>query len=668
MKKWYFFMLALCLLVIVAGCNKDEPTPDGRLSEYIKLWNDQKFGKMYDYLSTEAKDNISKEDFVTRYEKVYSDLEISDLKVTYTKPSEEEDFDKVEKVEIPFAVKMNSLAGEISFEQDASLKKEAKDEEENWYLDWNTSYIFAELGEEDKISLKTVAAKRGSIVDVNENPLATNGLIYEIGLVPEEMGDNPDSVISELASLLDIQKETIEKELNADWVQPSYFVPIKNVATGDQEYLDTLFALKGVQKQNTEGRVYPYGESTAHLIGYVGSITAEELEENKDKGYSSSDVIGKRGLEQVFEERLKGTNGEQIIINKADGTVVTLAEKVVQNGENVKLTINADLQKEIFDSMGGEAGTAAAINPTTGETLALVSSPSYDPNKMIVGLTTSEKEAYDNNTLDPFTNRFKNKYAPGSVMKPLVAAAALTEGVITPEQERNITTKQWQKDSSWGGYFVTRVHSSSEPVNLANALLYSDNIYFAQTALDLGKDKFVTEMKKFGFEEEFNYSYPIETSTFGELNTDVLLADSGYGQGQVEMSVIHLATAYTPFVTGGNLIKPVLLDSEEKGQIWKDGIMDSTVANTISSDLEQVIENPSGTAHAGKIEGKTFAGKTGTAELKEKQDEKGVENGWYVTYDVNNKDILIAMMIEGVQNKRGSSHVVEKVKTVLETE
>ncbi|MER2061149.1 MAG: penicillin-binding transpeptidase domain-containing protein, partial [Niallia sp.] len=99
----------------------------------------------------------------------------------------------------------------------------------------------------------------------------------------------------------------------------------------------------------------------------------------------------------------------------------------------------------------------------------------FDPNKMIVGLTTSEKEAYDNNKLDPFTNRFKNKYAPGSVMKPLVAAAALTEGVITPEQERKITTKQWQKDKSWGGYFITRVHSSSAPVNLADALLYSDN-------------------------------------------------------------------------------------------------------------------------------------------------------------------------------------------------
>jgi penicillin-binding protein 3 len=666
MKKRWMLLLILILVAVATGCNKNEPTPDERLSQYIKLWNDQKFKEMYAFLSTKAKENISEDDFVSRYEKIYKDLDINDLEITYTKPSEDEKFDKAEQAEIPFSVKMNSMAGEISFDNDATLVKEEREKDENWYINWDTTFIFSELGPDDKISVNTIQAERGSIVDTNENPLAMNGVIYEIGLVPEQMGDNPDTVINELAKLLDIKKETIQKALDADWVQPSFFVPIKKVATGDSAYLEKLFALPGVQKQDTKGRIYPFGESAAHLIGYIGSITAEELEEKEGKGYSSTDVIGKRGLEQVLEDRLKGSNGEQILIKKADGSTVTLAEKEVQNGENIKLTINADLQKEIYEKMDGEAGAAAAINPSTGETLALVSSPAFDPNKMIVGLTTSEKEAYDNNKLDPFTNRFKNNYAPGSVMKPLVAAAALTEGVITPEQERKITTKQWQKDKSWGGYYITRVHSSSAPVNLADALLYSDNIYFAQTALDLGKEKFASELKKFGFEETFPYAYPIETSTFGTLDTEQLLADSGYGQGHVEMSVIHLATAYTPFVTGGNLMTPVLLDSEEKSKVWKEKIMDESVAKTISDDLQQVIENPNGTARAGKISGKTFAGKTGTAELKEKQGEKGTENGWYVTYDKDNKDLLIAMMMEGVQDKGSSGYVVKKVKEIIE--
>ena len=659
-------LLMLILMITAVGCNKNVPTPDERLSKFINLWQDQKFSEMYGYLSKEAKQSITKKDFVSRYEKLYSDLEINDIKVSYKKPSDKEDFKKKDKASISFSASMNSAAGEIAFDKDAALVKEEKDKKENWYLNWDTTYIFSDLEKDDKVSIKTIKAERGDIVDKKEKPLATNGTIYEVGLVPEQMGDDKNAAIEQVAKLLDIQQETVEKALQADWVQPSYFVPIKKVAKDDQKLLDKLFAIPGVQKQDTTGRIYPFGEAGAHLIGYVGNITAEELEEQKGKGYSSTDVIGKRGLEQVYEEQLKGKNGVEITIAKADGSNVVLAEKPVENGQDIKLTVDADLQKEIYEKMDGEAGTAAAIDPTTGETLALVSSPAYDPNKMVVGLTTKERQNYNDNKLEPFTNRFKLTYAPGSVLKPIVAAGALTEKVITPEETRSITAKSWQKDKSWGSYYVTRVHSSAQPVNLATALLYSDNIYFAQTALDLGKDKYTNEMKKFGFEEELSYPYPIEKSSIGKLDTDIQLADSGYGQGQVEMSVLHLAAAYSPFLNEGNLIKPILLSTEEKGQVWKKNIISSSTAKTISDDLQQVIESPNGTAHAGEIAGKTLAGKTGTAELKAKQGEKGTENGWYVAYDKKNKDLLIAMMIEGVQDKGGSSHVVKKVRKIIE--
>jgi len=659
-------LLMLILMITAVGCNKNVPTPDERLSKFINLWQDQKFSEMYAYLSKEAKQSITKKDFVSRYEKLYSDLEINDIKVSYKKPSDKEDFKKKDKASISFSASMNSAAGEIAFDKDAALVKEEKDKKENWYLNWDTTYIFSDLEKDDKVSIKTIKAERGDIVDKKEKPLATNGTIYEVGLVPEQMGDGKNAAIEQVAKLLDIKQETVEKALQADWVQPSYFVPIKKVAKDDQKLLDKLFAIPGVQKQDTTGRIYPFGEAGAHLIGYVGNITAEELEEQKGKGYSSTDVIGKRGLEQVYEEQLKGKNGVEITIAKADGSNVVLAEKPVENGQDIKLTVDADLQKEIYEKMDGEAGTAAAIDPMTGETLALVSSPAYDPNKMVVGLTTKERQNYNDNKLETFTNRFKLTYAPGSVLKPIVAAGALTEKVITPEETRSITAKSWQKDKSWGSYYVTRVHSSAQPVNLATALLYSDNIYFAQTALDLGKDKYTNEMKKFGFEEELSYPYPIEKSSIGKLDTDIQLADSGYGQGQVEMSVLHLAAAYSPFLNEGNLIKPILLSTEEKGQVWRKNIISSSTAKIISDDLQQVIESPNGTAHAGEIAGKTLAGKTGTAELKAKQGEKGTENGWYVAYDKKNKDLLIAMMIEGVQDKGGSSHVVKKVKKIIE--
>ena len=659
-------LLMLILMITAVGCNKNVPTPDERLSKFINLWQDQKFSEMYGYLSKEAKQSITKKDFVSRYEKLYSDLEINDIKVSYKKPSDKEDFKKKDKASISFSASMNSAAGEIAFDKDAALVKEEKDKKENWYLNWDTTYIFSDLEKDDKVSIKTIKAERGDIVDKKEKPLATNGTIYEVGLVPEQMGDDKNAAIEQVAKLLDIKQETVEKALQADWVQPSYFVPIKKVAKDDQKLLDKLFAIPGVQKQDTTGRIYPFGEAGAHLIGYVGNITAEELEKQKGKGYSSTDVIGKRGLEQVYEEQLKGKNGVEITIAKADGSNVVLAEKPVENGQDIKLTVDADLQKEIYEKMDGEAGTAAAIDPMTGETLALVSSPAYDPNKMVVGLTTKERQNYNDNKLETFTNRFKLTYAPGSVLKPIVAAGALTEKVITPEETRSITAKSWQKDKSWGSYYVTRVHSSAQPVNLATALLYSDNIYFAQTALDLGKDKYTNEMKKFGFEEELSYPYPIEKSSIGKLDTDIQLADSGYGQGQVEMSVLHLAAAYSPFLNEGNLIKPILLSTEEKGQVWRKNIISSSTAKIISDDLQQVIESPNGTAHAGEIAGKTLAGKTGTAELKAKQGEKGTENGWYVAYDKKNKDFLIAMMIEGVQDKGGSSHVVKKVRKIIE--
>lgn len=249
-----------------------------------------------------------------------------------------------------------------------------------------------------------------------------------------------------------------------------------------------MFALKGVLKQDVKGRVYPMGESAAHLIGYVGQITADEMKERE--GYSSTDIIGKRGLEQVLEERLKGSNGIKIGIKKKDGSEVVLSEKPVENGENVQLTIDMNLQKSLYTELGGKPGTAAAIDPVTGNTLALVSSPSFDPNQASLGFTADEWKAMEGNKDMPLLTRFKQTYAPGSVMKPLTGAVGLTEGTLTLDETINVKGLQWQKDSSWGGYKVTRVKDPGGPVNFEKAMMYSDNIYFAQQALELGNEKF----------------------------------------------------------------------------------------------------------------------------------------------------------------------------------
>lgn len=647
------------VVLIAAGCSK-EPTPEDRFEAYIKLWNQQKFDQMYDYLTDGSKEVISKEDFTNRYQKIYDDLQISDLKITFKKPKEDEQA-KEETASYTFSAKMNSIGGEIEFTHKAKLKKEERDKKNNWYVDWNTTYIFPELKDGDKIGLSYTTPKRGEIFDRNDNGLAVNGQVYEVGVVPGKLEGQKAPVIEQLSNLLKMTPEQIEKAISASWVKPDLFVPLKKVAIDDTERVAQLVTLEPVQTKKVEARIYPYKEAAAHLIGYVGSITAEELEKLKDKGYTSTDVIGKRGLEEVYDEQLRGKSGTKITIKKPDGNSVVLAERPVEDGQNVKLTIDANLQERIFTELNGEAGASAAINPTTGETLALVSSPSFDPNQAALGFSGDEWKALEENPLKPLTTRFNKSYAPGSVLKPITAAIGLENGAITTDKAVEISGLKWQKSASWGGYFVTRVHEAS-PVNLEKALVFSDNIYFAQTALALGKDAFATGLKKFGFDKELEYPFPLEKSTIGDMGKEIGLADSGYGQGQIQMSIVHLLETYTPFVNGGNMIQPTLVEGAEKNQ---EQVVSAEIASTISPMLRKVVGDANGTAHAAEMADYPLAGKTGTAEIKQKQGEKGTENGWFIVYNANQPDLMIAMMVENVLGRGGSSIPVNKVKNII---
>lgn len=654
--------LFLLFVVVLASCSK-EPTPDERLSEYIALWNQQKFAKMYDYLSTDAKEDITKQKFTTRYQKIYDDLQIKDLKINFKKPKEDKQGEK-EQAQYSFTANMNSIAGPIKFTQKATLKAEERDKKKNWYVDWNTEYIFPELKEGDTIGLSTTAPKRGEILDRDGNGLAVNGQVYEVGVVA---GKVDDAILGQLAPLLKMTPEQITKALGASWVKPGLFVPLKKVSMDDQERVAQLVALEPVQTRKVGARVYPYGQAAAQLVGYVGSITADELEKRKDKGYTSQDVIGKRGLEQVLDEQLKGTSGVKVVIKKkAEGAEdVVLAEKPVEDGKDVKLTIDANLQSSVFAEMAGEAGTSAALNPLTGETLALVSSPSFDPNQAMLGFSADEWKALQDDAKKPLSTRFKQAYAPGSVMKPLTAAVGLTSGSINPGEAVPILGKQWQKDKSWGGYFVTRVHDDASSVNLEKALVLSDNIYFAQAALKIGKTGFVDGLKKFGFDEELPYAFPLEKSVTGTLGNDIALADSGYGQGEVQMSIVHLLSTYTPFVNGGNMIKPVLLADEPQKQVLKEAVVSADHAALIAADLRKIVSDPGGTAHSVEIPGIPLAGKTGTAEIKQKQGVAGVENGWFIAYNADSPNIIVAMMVENVLGRGGSLVPAKLVKNVF---
>jgi penicillin-binding protein 3 len=666
LKQFYKIMLlALFCFTILAACS-EPPQPEDALQKYLVSWQKQDFKKMYEMLDSESQKQITKESFVKRYKDIYGGIEGKNLAVKM-KNSRKKNKEESEKASLSYSFKMDTLAGPIEYTNEINMKLVKNDESEDWKVVWNTSHIFPEMEEGDTISASTISPKRGAILDREGNPLAFNGTAYEVTIVPQELPEDQSKTIRPLAKILGMTPEEIQEKLDQPWVKPHYGVPIKKMETDNPKIHDAV-ALEGVKSPKKEARIYPLKEAAAHLTGYIGPVNAEELEKLKGKGYTAQDWIGKAGLEQVYEEQLRGAAGGIIkILNKEKEEKAVLAEKEVVNGKDVKTTINSNVQRSIYSQLKGDVGTSSAIHPKTGEVLALVNSPSYNPNEYTLGISDETRNKWTNDPKKPKMNRFKYTYAPGSALKPLTAAIGLENGTLNPNDVMKVSGKTWKKDESWGNYHVTRV-SAVPSVNLEKALIYSDNIYFAQAALELGKEHFVSGLKKFGFGEEIPVSFPFEASTIGEEGmTEIQLADSGYGQGKIQISALHMGIAYTPFLNEGNLVAPKLNLAKSDPAIWKENVISPGTAKILREDLTKVVTSPNGTAHEAYIPNLPLAGKTGTAELKKsKEDKDGMELGWFVAYNTEDPSLLVTMMIEDVKGRGGSHYLVPKVKKVFE--
>ena len=223
----------------------------------------------------------------------------------------------------------------------------------------------------------------------------------------------------------------------------------------------------------------------------------------------------------------------------------------------------------------------------------------------------------------------------------------------------------WQKDSSWGNYMVTTLTPCDEPANMQNALMRSDNIYFAKAALKIGYDGFMEGLNELGFNEDISFELSTSKSTYdtdGKIDDEVQLADSGYGQGQILVNPIHMASIYSAFVNNGNMIKPTIIYEENKQpEYLKENAISEEAANTIKEDLIQVVENPNGTAHDAKIDGLTIGAKTGTAELKASKDEEGEVIGWFNAFTADEtaaKQLVVVSMVEDANSVGGSHYLI----------
>jgi penicillin-binding protein 3 len=666
MKKWGIISIFLIVIVVLAACSKKE-TPEDRLSAYVNLWNDAEFTKMYDkYVSEASKDAFGSSEYIDRTTKLYKDLTITDVKIVFTKPDEDKNYKSEDRPEFPVQITMETVAGPVAFEKKVMMTYGKSGEDENWFVEWDPSFILPDLTVADKVGVSKITSKRGEIFDRNGLSLAINGNGYEAGIVPEKFNEEVDA--EKLAKLLSTTPEFITKQLSQSWVKPDQFVPIKKVASTQDDIIAKMIEVPGVTYTKVEMREYPFGESLSHLTGYISRINAEELEKVKDQGYKETDFIGKRGLEQLLEEQLRGQDGARIYIEKTEQGAerITIAEKTAADGNSITLTIDAELQQKTFNAMKGEAGAAAAVDPKTGETLVLTSSPAFDPNEFMIGVSSSRYKELTEDPLQPLLNRFTATYAPGSAIKPITAVIGLEAGTIDPSQGYTIEGKRWKKDESWGNFGVTRVYTPPNPIDLKKAIAHSDNIYFAMQALEMGKDTLIEGLKKFGFGEKIPFSYPLRTSQIsndGTIGTEAQLVDTSYGQGQMLMNIAHLASSYAPIINDGKMFKPVLFEDELKSEVWKEGLTSPENAAILRADLREVVVN--GSAKDAKIPSVKISGKTGTTELKSSQEKGGKENGFFVGYQTDETAYIMAMMIESIEDKNGSSHVVKKVTEVM---
>lgn len=652
--------------------------PDDLLLTYMNYIPEQKYAEMYQMIDTEASGNICLEDFIQRNSAIYEGIEIQNLEVKIL--SYQEDSHTVQ-----YLTTFDTVAGTVRFENEASFLQVG----DNYRLVWDDTLIYPNLYSADKVRVSTISAKRGEILDRNGRVLAGEGIAASVGIVPGRL-EHKKCALKQISQLLDIEVSDIKRKLAAKWIKDDSFVPIQTIrkvkeielmtqtpdedVLKEQERQQQLLKIPGVMICDTKVRTYPLADAAAHLVGYVQNVTAEDLDAHAGEGYTANSVIGRSGAEGLFESELKGEDGCRIyIVDTLGNEKEELAHREVMHGKSITLTIDAQLQRSLYTQFKEDKGCCTAINPYTGEVLALVSTPSYDNNDFVMGMSDQKWQMLNDDEDKPMYNRFRQVWCPGSTLKPVIAAIGLESETVDPYEDYGNEGLRWQKDASWGSYYVTTLHAY-EPVILENALIYSDNIYFAKAALKIGAKNLKDSFLQLGFQEDLPFEVTMPQSQYSnttDIETEIQLADSGYGQGQILINPLHLACIYSAFCNQGNIIKPYFVKKQNvKAEYWIAHAFSSKTAEVVLEAMKKIVNDPHGTGYAAHREDILLAGKTGTAEIKASQeDTSGTELGWFAVFSADPKQkhpLLLVNMVEDVKERGGSGYVVEKDRQVLE--
>ena len=654
-KKKYIIGISVCVLLIVSVffIFNQGKSNEQVVTEYFELLKKKDYKQMYQMLNQKTVYTPTQKYFVEKYKEIYDDIGANNIQVKIL--DEKNDI-------VKYQISMNTVAGTIEYKNKIGVKNEQ--------IQFNNNLIMKDYKDGCKIKVTTYnPEKRGRILDRNGKVLAEDGKGYSVGLVKGKL--NGENDYGQIAKYLETDVETLQKKMSASWIKDDSFVPIKTVSeiTKNGLVYNGILNISGVKISTVGIRTYPYDKVASHVVGYVQNVNAEDLKKHKNEGYNSTSVIGRSGIEAVYEKQLRGSSSGKIdLVDKNDKVIENLcALEIDKSPQDITLTIDIDLQQSLYNEYQNDKSASVALNPKTGEVLALVSTPSYSNNDFVLGLSTDKWNALNNDSNQPMMSRYKQTYTPGSTMKPITAAIGLETKTIDPDKDLGAKDK-WQKDSSWGSYYVTTLHAPS-PNNLKNAITYSDNVYFARSALNIGKDNLFKYYKNLKIGERIPFELALNKSQYINKNqkaNDQLIGDSGYGQGQILMNPLQLASIYSAFVNNGSIYRPHLVEQGE--QMWIQRVFSDKTVKTIKEDLINVIADEKGTGHAIYRDNVILAGKTGTAEIKQSQsDTTGTELGWFTVMTTDSKQpLLITTMVEDVKDRGGSGYVVEHTKTPLD--
>ncbi len=505
-----------------------------------------------------------------------------------------------------------------------------------WHLQVIKGEEMTQRSETNSIRICKIRPLRGLIMDRHGNVLVDNQPSFDIVFIPDKNRDLK-VVAGKLKSLYQEQSLPLAEDFDRLYENKS-FAPVrldKNVDVKKLALIETRsLDLPGVSIDVVPTRQYLYGEMMAHLIGYVGEISSAELEKHGPKDYEAGDIIGKYGIERYFDAYLKGQSGADEVEVNAHGKKIRSLRKIEPTqGYSLHLTIDAALQQTAWDAFEGRPGAAVAMNTRTGEILALVSSPSFDPNLFNGGISHQEWKKISSNPFHPMEDRaISGQYPPGSTYKLVVAAAALEEGIITPETSvycdgtfhlGNRMFRCWQKKG----------HGR---VNLHRAIVESCDVYFYNLGKQLGVDKIAYYAKAFGFgsptglplarekggivpTREWKLARKRQTWQAGET------ISISIGQGFNLVTPMQLAGFYSALANGGVLHRPRLVSRIENpdGQVvWKSaperkGRIPISPKNLkiLNYALWGVVNESGGTGYALRRAEKDVCGKTGTSQV-----------------------------------------------------